>query len=243
MALTVQGIDFAWGRPPYREAQRAGIKFVMRYISHDASKDLSGAELREWSRRGISVGVVFESTASRAAQGRAAGAADATYAKQRLIALGAPARLPVYFAVDFDPSNLQLGAVIDYLQGASGVLGKDRTGVYGGYGTIATAAHARVCRWFWQTYAWSGGRVHPATHIYQYRNGVRIGGVSCDLNHARDNGPYGVTGDVAPVSRATRRRRIWTAHLKDAVKKDGALHRRIAKLKRLVSRKKRAAQK
>jgi len=44
-----------------------------------------------------------------------------------------------------------------------------------------------VCRWFWQTYAWSGGQVHPATHILQYSNGHRLGGVDCDYNKATDD--------------------------------------------------------
>jgi hypothetical protein len=46
----------------------------------------------------------------------------------------------------------------------------------------------KVCDWFWQTYAWSGGLVHPDAHILQYSNGHTLAGVSCDYNHASTSG-------------------------------------------------------
>src|SRR5207247_20299 len=49
-----------------------------------------------------------------------------------------------------------------------------------------------VCKFFWQTYAWSGGRIHPSNHIYQYMNNRRIGGLSVDFNRGRDNADIGV---------------------------------------------------
>lgn len=244
MPLTVPGLDYAWGNKPYDDFKKAGIKFVMRYISHDPGKDLTVAEKDQLFRRGINVGVVYESTAGRALSGFAGGRADALYANARVKALGLDG-IPIYFAVDFDATDAQKPTIAAYLSGAGAVLGKHRVGVYGGYHVIKYAASHRVCDWFWQTYAWSGGLVHPQTHIYQYRNGVRIGGLSCDLNHARDDIPFGVRGPVVPkpADPKARKRRIWkkrqatdskaarrlTARLK-------ALLKRIARRKKLLSK-------
>lgn len=232
MPLTVPGVDYAWGAKPYDEFKKAGIKFAMRYISKDPGKDLTAAEKDQLFRRGINVGVVYESTAGRAMSGYSGGRQDALYANARVKALGLDG-IPIYFAVDFDATDAQKPTIAAYLTGASAVLGKHRVGVYGGYYVVKHMVDHKICDWFWQTYAWSGGLVHPQTHIYQYRNGVRIGGLSCDLNHGRDDIPFGVRGPVAPKPSVSRRKRIWRQHLAQAKKQAAALRARIKKLARL----------
>jgi hypothetical protein len=175
------GLDYAWGKPPYDELKHQGFKFAMRYVSHDPGKDLTLAEKNELWKRGISVGLVFESTSGRARAGSRAGIQDAQHAQASAVHLGLPT-IPIYFAVDFDATDVDKPFIASYLGGATKVLGHDRVGVYGGYYVIKYMADQRVCKYFWQTYAWSGGRVHPAAHILQYKNGVRIGGLSCDLD-------------------------------------------------------------
>jgi hypothetical protein len=64
------------------------------------------------------------------------------------------------------------------------VLGPGRVGVYGSYATVAHCAAAGTAAWFWQTYAWSGGRWHPAAHLQQYRNNVALAGGTVDLTRA-----------------------------------------------------------
>ena len=210
--MTIPGFDMAWGEKPYTEAKALGYRFVMRYLSHDPSKDLSLDELREWTRLGLAVGVVWESTAGRALQGRTAGAQDAHAAQAKLNALGIP-HLPVYFAVDFDATDRDKPKVADYMRGAQSVLGYLRTGAYGGYYTIDYLLAKRAVHFAWQTYAWSGGKVHKGAHLFQYENGYRIGKASCDLDHALvpDAGLTKTFGD--------RKRRIWEQHLKSAEQK------------------------
>jgi glycoside hydrolase-like protein len=184
------GIDYAWGTPPYDEFVKQGIVFVMRYISHDTNKDLSDEELTELWKRGIGVGVVFETTATRPLNGYNAGVQDAQLALARCDALGLK-DIPVYFAADFDATDRQKPTIGSYLQGAASVLGKNRVGVYGGYYVVKYMSDTSACSWFWQTYAWSGGLVHPSAHILQWKNGVKIGGLSCDLDKSL-KADYGV---------------------------------------------------
>lgn len=193
----MKGVDYAWGPKPYDAFKQQGIRFAMRYISHDNSKDLSYAEKRELHKRGIGVGLVFESTANRALSGFANGAVDAKYAAARASLLGMK-DVPIYFAVDFDATDRQKPLIREYLRGCASVLGRNRVGVYGGYWVVKDCYEHRACDWFWQTYAWSGGMVHPATHIYQYHNGVRINGLSVDLNMSRKQ-VFGVQPPPQPV--------------------------------------------
>ena len=190
------GVDYAWGVVPYDALVADGVQFVMRYVSHDSGKDLSVAEKAELWKRGISVGLVFESTANRALDGFNAGATDATWAKARCDNLGL-GDIPVYFATDWDVTEAQKPIVANYLKGAASVIGKERVGVYGGFYVVRYMSDNGVCSWFWQTYAWSGGQLHPAAHIYQWQNGVRIGGLSCDRNKGLKD-DIGVRGPKSP---------------------------------------------
>lgn len=182
--LEVFGVDYAWGAVPYDELKRAGVKYALRYISHDFAKDLDTIELRQLRKRGIQVGLVFESTPNRALGGAAAGRSDAIFAKARCRALGLN-DIPVFFACDWDATDSQKPAIAAYLQGAAEVLGKSRVGVYGSYYVVHYMVQHDVCAWFWQTYAWSGGLVHDQAHVLQYSNGHHIGGLSLDFNKAR----------------------------------------------------------
>jgi hypothetical protein len=206
VALNVPGIDYAWGTKPYDTFKAQGFKFAMRYLSHDAGKDLSAAERDALWKRGIKVGLVWESTAGRALQGFDAGLADAEFAKQRCNALGLK-DIPVYFAVDFDATEAQKPVIAKYLLGAVKALGHTRVGVYGGYYVVKYMHDHAVCRWFWQTYAWSGGHVHAHAHVYQHKNGVSVGGLSCDLNKASKAGLESMRGPGGPDPRLKKWRR------------------------------------
>ena len=149
----MQGVDYAWGNPPFDEFVKQGFGFAMRYISLDPKKDLTNEELTELWRRGIGVGLVFESTANRALGGKTAGEQDAALAYKRCNSLGLPVA-PVYFAVDFDATDAQKPTIADYLAGAASVLGKNRVGVYGDYYVVDYCLKNKAATWAWQTYAW-----------------------------------------------------------------------------------------
>lgn len=178
------GVDYAWGRPGVAALKAAGVRFACRYLSHDSTgKNLDRAEADELSAAGIDIVVVWESTASRALDGHAAGAQDARDAEAQAKACGMPAGRPVYLAVDFDATG-QTGAVNTYLDGAASVLGVDRVGIYGGYAAVHSALNDGHATWAWQTYAWSAGQWDPRNHIEQYSNDHVIGGVGLDYDRA-----------------------------------------------------------
>jgi hypothetical protein len=182
--VTIFGIDYAWGRPGPAALQHAGVKFVARYLSHDSGKNLSRAEAELLSDSGISIVVVWETTASRALSGKAGGVADAKDADRQAKACGMPGGRPIYFAVDWDASTSQQAAINAYLDGAASVLGRDRVGLYAGYGPISRAFSAKKISYGWQTYAWSGGRWDSRAQLQQYSNGHTLNGVGVDYNHA-----------------------------------------------------------
>lgn len=179
------GVDYSGTAPSVDALKHAGATFVCRYLSTPGNpKNLRPSEARQLRSSGIDVVLVFETTATRALAGAAAGKRDAASARRQALACGAPASTPVYFAVDFDATAAQTKAVNQYLAGAASVLGKDRTGVYGGYRAVRAALDAGVCRYGWQTYAWSAGVWDPRAHLQQTANAQTLGGVSVDHNQA-----------------------------------------------------------
>lgn len=183
--MSREGIDYAYHHALNLDALRAaGVTFAMRYLSHDAAKNLSAGEAQLLGDGGIDIGVVWESSARRALAGHDAGVADATTAASQATACGMPAGRPIYFAVDFDAADADKPKLADYLRGAAQVLGLDAVGVYGGYWVVKYCFDESVAAFGWQTYAWSGGHRDSRAQIYQHLNGVSIGGLACDRDTA-----------------------------------------------------------
>lgn len=190
-----EGIDFSSARPGGAAIRAAGKTFVIRYLYPDGQggKGLDGSEVADYRAHGLLIGTVFETSAARALAGFAAGAADAHTAAAQLAALGM-AGTPVYFAVDFAATTAQNATIASYLDGAASVLGVDHIGLYAGFGPIDALVGVH-CKYGWQTYAWSGGRVSAKAHVYQYRNGQTLNGGAVDFcrNLQADFGAFGGT--------------------------------------------------
>ena len=183
--MSVFGVDYAWGRPGPGALKRVGTAFVCRYLSRDTTgKNLSRGEAEELSAAGLWLVVVWESSATRALQGKAAGVTDAREAASQAKACGMPDDRPIYFAVDWDANSSQQDEINAYLDGAASVLGRDRVGLYAGYGPIKRAFDAGKITYGWQTYAWSGGRWDSRAQIQQYSNDHTINGVGLDYDRA-----------------------------------------------------------
>jgi hypothetical protein len=181
--MTIFGIDYAWGRPGVAALKSNGVKFVARYLSHDTTgKNLTKTEAKQLSDAGISLVVVWESTAERPLAGHAAGVADAKAAAGQAKSCGMPDGRPIYFAADWDATEGQQDEINAYLDGAASVLGRGRVGLYGGYWPIKRAFDADKISYGWQTYAWSGGRWDRRAQIQQYKNDQRINGVGVDYD-------------------------------------------------------------
>lgn len=214
---TIEGVDYAFPpNPAPAVLAAAGKTFACRYGGPgSAAKQLTAAELAGLNAAGIAVVANAEGTAGGLAGGYAAGKSWAQQAEAHFRSLGMPADRPIYLSVDFDAGASHWAALDAAMDGAASVLGRERVGVYGGYRVIEHYASMkdRLATWYWQTYAWSGGRWHAAAHIQQYRNGVTIGGADCDLNRAMkaDYGQWGV--DMALTDDDVRK--IWGWDLLD----------------------------
>lgn len=178
------GIDVAWGQISPLTLELAGVRFVAGYLSYDPGKNLTLASTRARAASGIDSVAVWETTAGRALAGRAAGLSDARAAQRQALADGEPAGRPIYFAVDFPETPAQAGAVLRYFHGVASVLGRARTGAYGGYWTIRRLLEAHAIAYAWQTYAWSSGAWDAGAQLRQYANGRWLAGVSIDYDQA-----------------------------------------------------------
>lgn len=197
--MAVEGVDYSYDPPSVAALVAAGKKFVCRYGGPGSSaKHLTPTESTALRAAGISIVANAQGTGSTGLLGGALVGADwARLADAHFRSCGMPADRPIYLSVDFDAQPSQWPAVDAALRAAADVLGPDRVGVYGGYNTIEHCATTSTASWFWQTYAWSGGRWHPRAHLHQYLNGQPLADGLVDLDRAVV-GDYGQWGGPMP---------------------------------------------
>lgn len=199
--VSIEGVDYSYARPTAAAIKAADKKFAVRYITTPGAgnKGISQSEFDALHAAGIQVVVVYEGGAGDMKKGKAQGVADAKAAAANLRGIvGLNDNLPVYFACDFDATPGDQTAINAYLDGAASVLGLNRVGIYGGYYPVKRAAAAKKATWLWQTYAWSGGQILDGIHLYQYKNGVKLGTGTVDLCRALKT-EYGQHGVAAPA--------------------------------------------
>jgi hypothetical protein len=180
---TRSGLDFAFIRPSGDTLRSEGYSFAARYLSYESSKNITKPEADDLIAAGLDVVLVWEEAGDAALGGYGQGVSDAEAAQTLAISVGMPATRPIYFAVDFDATPAQQAPINDYLDGIAAVLGRGRTGVYGGYYVVKRAFDAGKIAYGWQTYAWSGGQWDARAQLRQTLNGVGPGG-SEDLDES-----------------------------------------------------------
>ena len=114
----------------------AGKSFVARYYSRFPVKNITRAEGLKLAAGGLELVTVYEDGATLGTFSSARGASDAGRALTQAAALGQPAGSAIYFAVDFDPSAVEVrGPIADYFRAVNGALAGAgtpyRVGVYG----------------------------------------------------------------------------------------------------------------
>jgi Domain of unknown function (DUF1906) len=196
-----QGVDYSWGRPSPAGLHAAGYTFAARYLSYDTSgKNISKGEADALIAAGVDVVANWEQSADAALDGYSRGKSDAQAAAGEAAAAGMPGDRPIYFSVDFDAQPSQEAAIEAYYDGVAAVLGRNRTGAYGGYYLLNRLFNAGKITWGWQTYAWSYGNWDSRAQVRQFQNGVTVAGGSCDLDAAMvaDFGQWGHSVPVGP---------------------------------------------
>lgn len=180
------GIDYSFGSGlSTGQMKAAGVRFVCRYLSWQPNaKNIDKAEFENLVKAGMYVVFVWEATGRDLTGGHHGGAHDAEEANRQVEALGAKG-CPIYFApCDFDAAPGDQPAINDYLDGAASVIGRSRTGFYGGYYPLKRAFDAGKMHYGWQTYAWSGGQWDHRAHLHQYQNGARLGPAEVDFDRS-----------------------------------------------------------
>ena len=81
-------------------------------------------------------------------------------------------------------------ALNSYFDGVASVIGRSRTGAYGGYHVIKELFDNGKITWGWQTYAWSNGLWDKRAQLRQVLNGIDGGDVDKDLGVAADFGQW-----------------------------------------------------
>jgi hypothetical protein len=184
-AVTANGVDYSWSHPSITALRQGGYTFACRYLSWDQTKNLTPEEASSLAAAGIAVVCNWESTKGGALNGQAQGVADAREAQRQVAVCGQPAGRPIYFSVDVDAQTTDQPALDAYFDGVASVIGRSRTGAYGGYGVIKRLLDAGKIAWAWQTCTWSNGLWDPRAQLRQVQVNGTLDGVPCDFDQAQ----------------------------------------------------------
>lgn len=204
-----QVLDYSASFPGAANIKAKGYVGAVRYIGMPwRIKCTTASELQDFTREGLGMALVFESTATDWRGGEAQGIKSGQMARDHANAIGFPADRPIYMAIDQDVvTSGEFNLMINYLRGAAQSLGgAASTGVYGEADVIDRARNAGVASKFWQTAAWSRGKMAPNLHLFQKIGYVNVGGVACDVNdvHALDWGQHNYKGDDVSAEDVTQ---------------------------------------
>ncbi|WP_329241733.1 peptidoglycan-binding protein [Streptomyces sp. NBC_01478] len=202
-AVTGYGIDYSDASLTAGSVAAAGYGFACRYLSWLPNpKVLTLSEAQALTAAGLGIVSNWESDGLQdwqsgvPADPYAQGAGHATEAQRQALANGMPSSRPIYFSVDFDLQPSMYSALNSYFDGIASVIGRSRTGAYGGYHVIEELFDNGKITWGWQTYAWSGGSWDSRAQLRQVQNGIAVAGHDADLDQAMaaDFGQWGGTG-------------------------------------------------
>lgn len=194
-----QAVDYSFSRPNPADLAAAGYVGALRYLAPlPNAKVITGDEIASLHANGLATGFVWESGASRASAGLAAGRADAYTANDLADSLGVPDTVTIYFAVDFDANPSTIEA---YFQGAHDV-SKRPVGGYGSYAVVEHLLDAGLIVHAWQTVAWSHGQHSARAHLYQRADAAANPPPGTDVNEILQDdwgqwSPQGAT-DMTP---------------------------------------------
>jgi hypothetical protein len=206
-----KGVDYSDARPSPKALHVEGYTFVVRYLSNYSPKNLTKSEADTLKADGLDVVVVWEDGAQNSLGGYNQGVKDAKEASAQANADGMPAGRPIYFAIDFDAQASEQSTINAYFDGVASVIGRARTGAYGGYYVIERLFNDSKIAFGWQTYAWSYGHWDGRAQLRQVQNDITAAGDSacCDKDvsahadfgqwwHVSSGGGGGGGGSPAP---------------------------------------------
>jgi len=174
-----RGLDAATILTPYAKtiAER-GFAAAGRYL-----KSLTSEEIAALHEAGVAVWLIFETTATRALDGTAAGQVDGAKARSHAEALAAPAGTAIYATVDVDVSASSdadrdqvrdLAEVAGYFDAFSAGLGPYRMGGYADGAVLKEDNAHLVFPWLAGAMGWSGSRDYEPGGAWAIKQGPEI---------------------------------------------------------------------
>ncbi|WP_010631551.1 glycoside hydrolase domain-containing protein [Sporolactobacillus vineae] len=160
--------------------RQTGVGAIGRYLGPEHSwKSVDNQEAKVILAAGLGLFSIWETNpVKRAYFTEAQAKKDAAAAERYAAAIGQPPGTPIYFTVDYNAGGEDLGTIINYFRRIRGI--RYRIGAYGSFRVVEAVSRAKAADFFYQTYAWSEGRLSACAHIYQYRNDRILSGVRVD---------------------------------------------------------------
>ena len=192
----MKGIDTCRRIPDAQKLKDNGLAFACRYLvpPETFDKAVIAEEAAGLLGAGLGLLLCWETSASRARDGAAAGARDGERARKCAEALGVPESTAIYFAVDYVPPQHDYDAIEYYLRSAGVACRPYGCGIYGPYAVVEEMVRRIPTLYVWQCVGGSGGKISSAADVYQYewQHGdeaealAEILGYSVDLNTCED---------------------------------------------------------
>ncbi|GAB3938984.1 DUF1906 domain-containing protein [Corynebacterium tapiri] len=190
-------IDYAAGVPSAQAVKNAGHIGAVRYVSARRpgaewmiGKPVTATETADFAANGLAVASVYQFGKNETADWKQGAAGAAVHAPQAItfhVAAGGPTGVPVYVAIDDNPSREQYDSLIKpYLQAFGIALEKAglKLGIYGNYNVINWAISDGIGAYFWQHNWGSNGKIHPHAHLHQIRiDKDKVAGIGVDINN------------------------------------------------------------
>jgi len=164
-----------------------GVSGAIRYVGFpNRPKCTSSVELARLVNAQRGVAFVFEDGTRDWTGGQSAGKRNGELARNHLNQMKLDKSIACYIAIDqYIASRDEFELVRGYLTGAAIALGGvEHVGVYGSANVLDFARENRLANYFWQTIAWSHGRVAQCD-LLQTGETIVIDGVECDINEIR----------------------------------------------------------
>lgn len=158
----------------------SGYSVVARYLGN-WGKSLTTSEVSVLKQAGLMIVSIWEGNPTSAAYfTEAQGTADAKAALMSAMTVGQPKGSTIYFAVDYDAQDADMGAVRAYLQSVYSVIHPAgyHMGVYGSYRVMSNV----TADFYWQTVAWSENQISPRACMLQHAPSETVAGVEIDHN-------------------------------------------------------------
>lgn len=157
--------------------------FVLRYLAPESSwKALTLNEVNRLKSAGMMIGSIYQNGKDDTKSGRQGGFKAGTEAKKRALELGQPLNSVIYFTVDYDAPPSDYDSIEQFLDGATNALAPMSVGLYAKYDIIEEMVKRDAADSYWQTLAWSKGKVSNHIDLYQYKIDTMANGVNVDYN-------------------------------------------------------------